>query len=244
MTRSKEDGVRESSMARKEPSEESFEEFKNSFSYGSRTDLSFKFLANLSSEEAARFFQDLLWKLGECFDDGKFDRLLEHAYEWQVRGYSAEGSWVYDDGPFTPLRKSLSESRLALLASSGHFVEGHDPEPFGAKNMTEEEAIERIDDFLKAAPTLSTIPIDTPRERLRVRHGGYDIRAAQFDPNVVFPLERLRELEREGAIGELAPEAYSFVGAASQLRLLKQVGPEWVALLKEQRVEVALLVPA
>lgn len=236
--------MRESSMAQKEPGEESFEEFKNSFSYGSRTDLSFKFLANLSSEDAARFLQDLLWKLGESFDDGKFDRLLEHAYEWQMRGYSADGSWAYPDGPFTPLRKSLSESRLALLTASGHFVEGHDPEPFGVKNMTQEEAVERIDDFLKTAPTLSAIPIDTPRERLRVRHGGYDIRAAEIDPNVVFPLERLRELEREAAIGELAPEAYSFVGATSQRRLLKPVGPEWVALLKEQRIDVALLVPA
>lgn len=33
-------------------SPESFEDFKNSFSYGSRTDLNFKFLAKLSDKEA------------------------------------------------------------------------------------------------------------------------------------------------------------------------------------------------
>ena len=37
------------------PSQESFDEFKGSFSYGSRTDLNFKFLAGLSEEDAARF---------------------------------------------------------------------------------------------------------------------------------------------------------------------------------------------
>ena len=44
---------------------ETFESFKNSFSYGSRTDLNFKFLKTLSDEEAADFFQELLWKLGD-----------------------------------------------------------------------------------------------------------------------------------------------------------------------------------
>jgi hypothetical protein len=43
-----------------DPIPESFEGFKNSFSYGSRTDMNFKFLKNLSEEDAAQFFQDLL----------------------------------------------------------------------------------------------------------------------------------------------------------------------------------------
>ncbi len=63
---------------------ESFEEFKNSFAYGSRTDLNFKFLKALSNEEAAQFFQDLLWKLGDSFDDGQFDRLVEHVRQGQI----------------------------------------------------------------------------------------------------------------------------------------------------------------
>lgn len=225
------------------PNEESFEEFKNSFAYGSRTDLNFKFLRSLSNEDAAKFFQDLLWKLGESFNDGKYGRLLEHVYEWQVRAYSGEGGWTYDEGPFTPLQKPISKSRLALLTSSGHFVEGNDPQPFGIKNMTQEEAMERIGEFLKEEPTLSSIPIDTPKERLRVRHGGYDIRAAQTDPNVVFPLQRLLELERDGIIGELAPEAYSFAGACAQTPLLKQTGPRWVRMLQQQKIDAVLLVP-
>ncbi len=222
---------------------ESFEEFKNSFAYGSRTDLNFKFLKALSNEEAAQFFQDLLWKLGDSFDDGQFDRLVEHVRQGQIRAYSGQGKWTYPDGPFTPLRKHLSESRLALLTSSGHFVAGDDPEPFGLKNMTQTDAIDKVSDYLKEVPTLSTIPIDTPPDKLRVRHGGYDIRAAQVDYNVAMPLDRLRELEAEGCIGKVATDAYSFVGACSQMRLLKQAGPQWVELLQQQQIDVALLVP-
>lgn len=223
--------------------QESFEEFKNSFAYGSRTDLGFKFLSNLSDQDAGKFFQDLLWKLGDAFDDGRFDRIVEHVYEWQVHAYAEEGQWAYAEGPFMPLRKPLSESRLVLMSSSGHFVEGNDPEPFGIKNMTQEEAAERILDFIRSEPRLSPIPIGTPKEKLRVRHGGYDIRGAQADPNVVFPHEILLELEREGRIGELVREAYSFVGACSQKRLLKESGPQWVRMLQGKQIDAALLVP-
>ena len=60
---------------------ESFVEFKNSFSYGSRTDLNFKFLKALTPAEAADFFQELLWKLGDTLDDGQIGRLIDHVYQ-------------------------------------------------------------------------------------------------------------------------------------------------------------------
>ena len=226
------------------PKAESFEDFKKSFSYGSRTDLNFKFLAKLSDDHAAKFFQDLLWKLGDAFDDGNFAQIVEHVCEWQKQAYfSEEKKFTYDDGPFTPFQKRVSDSRLALITSTGHFVEGKDPEPLGAKNMTQQEAIERIGEFVKEAPQLSTLPVDTPEDKLRVRHGGYDIRGVQADPNVAFPLQRLLDLEREGVVGQLIRQAYSFVGACSQKRLLKQTGPQWIEIFKQQPMDAALIVP-
>jgi len=222
---------------------ETLQAFKDSFSYGSRTDLNFKFLKALSENDAAKYLQELLRKVGDTLDDGNLDRLTNHVIGGQVCAYSGESHWRYDDGPFVPFNKPIARSRLALLTSSGHFVEGNDPKPFGVKNMTQEEATERISEFLQTAPELSTIPMDTPREKLRVRHGGYDIRGAQADPNVAFPYERLRELKREGIIGEMTPDAYCFVGACAQTRLLKQKGPGWVNLLRQQQVDAALLVP-
>ena len=231
-------------MTPSEAQGETFRDFVSSFWYGSRSDLNFKFLKDLSDQEAARFFQELLRKLGDTLDDGNVDRLVEHVYEWQACGYAGKTTWTYDHAPFTRLQKPVTQSRLALIASSGHFVDGHDPEPFGVKDMSQAEATRRIGEFLKSAPTLTAIPKDTARQKLRVRHGGYDIRGAQLDPNVVFPLERLLELEREGVVGELAREAYTFVGATAQTQLLRHSGPEWATRLKEQEIDAALLVPA
>ena len=197
----------------------------------------------MTDADAAQFFQDLLWKLRDAFNDGRFDHLLEHVNEWQVRAYSGEGKWAYAEGPFSPRQHDLSDSRLVLITSSGHFVEGDDPEPFGVKNMSQAEAEVRIKDFIRAEPELSSIRVDTPVANLKVRHGGYDTRGAQVDPGVAFPIEILRELEAEGRIGELALNAYAFVGAGSQRRLLKDAGPQWAKMIQEQQIDAALLVP-
>jgi hypothetical protein len=225
------------------PVGESFEAFKNSFSYGSRSDLNFKFLKHLSEGDAARFIQMLFWKLGETIDDGEVERLVAHIIDAQAQAYSGPARFVYDSGPFTPVTRPVAQLRLALLTSSGHFVEGDDPRPFGVENMTQAEAEARIDDFLKEAPRLSEIPLDTEAARLRVRHGGYDIRGALADPNVNFPIGRLRELLAEGRLNQLHPTAYSFTGACAQTPLLTHTGPEWVRRFQGQGIEAAVLVP-
>lgn len=221
----------------------SFKDFKNSFSYGKRNDLNFKFLSHLSDEQAADFLEGLLKKVGVALDDGGWDRIVDHLIEGQTLGYSEPSKFTYESGPCTSPAKPASSSTAALLTSSGHFVEGEDPNPFGVENMTQEEAVTRIDDFLKEEPVLSEIPISTPKEKLRVRHGGYDIEGAKTDYNVAFPLEPLRVLARKGAVGKLAETAYSFVGACSQIRLKKRTGPGWVSMIQEREVDVILLVP-
>ncbi len=222
---------------------ESFEEFKNSFAYGTRTDLNFKFLGHLSQENAAGFIQELFLRLGTVLDEGDVKPVLQHIIETQIRAYSAVGKWTYKDGFFTQLKKPLSETRFTLLTSSGHFVAGEDPQPFGVPHMTQKEAIIRIDDFLRVEPTLSIIPVSTNTENLKVRHGGYDVSGVLRDHNVAFPLEILKECVNEGIIGELAPDVYSFMGACAQLPLLKKSGSQWVRRLQEQKVEAVLLVP-
>jgi hypothetical protein len=136
---------------------ETLEEFKNSFSYGVRTDMNFKFLKSLSDEDAGKFFQELLWKLGDASNDGKFEPLIEHIYHWQVNAYTGKPSWEYEDAPFTRMSKPLSQANIGLLTTSGHFVEGDDPKPFGVEDMSQEEALKRISQFLKEEPVLSPI---------------------------------------------------------------------------------------
>jgi len=230
-------------MTEETANQETFESFKNSFFYGSRTNMNFKFLEHLPESEADLFLQGLLKHLGEAYDRADYSRVTAHIIGGQLKAYEHEKGFTYEDGPFAPLSKPLSELRLALLTSSGHFVEGEDPEPLGVNNMTQDEAMRRISDFLKEEPQLSSIPIDTPGDQLCVRHGGYDICGSERDYNATLPIGRLRELEKEGAIGELASPAYSFVGACSQKRLLTKTGPRWIAQLQEQKFDAVLLVP-
>ncbi len=226
---------------------ETLEEFKNSFAYGHRNDLSFKFLKRLTPEEAGEFFRAMLEEIGASFDHGDVGKIHELVYDWQVRGYAPDpevpSQWHYDDAPFTPPAKPLGESKLGLLTSSGHFVAGDDPKPFGVEDMTQGEAIDRIGEFLRAVPELSAIDADVDAERLRVRHGGYDIRSVAADHNVALPRDALVEARDAGRIGALTDAFYSFVGATSQGRLRRVAVPSWIERLQTTGTDVLLLVP-
>ncbi|MGD9702908.1 MAG: glycine/sarcosine/betaine reductase selenoprotein B family protein [Ilumatobacteraceae bacterium] len=221
--------------------------FADSFFYGSRSNLDFKFLADLSDTEAADFFEGLLGELSRTINDGDATRIVDHTRSWQRKAYNAhldsKAAFAYDDVPFSILATPLVEARVALVTSSGHFVAGDDPKPFAIEHMTQTEAEARIGEFLRAEPTLSHIPVDTPADQLRVRHGGYPINAALIDHNVTLPLRAMRELQGDGVIGELAADAYSFVGATSQLKLRERVAPLWADELRAAQVDAVLLVP-
>jgi D-proline reductase (dithiol) PrdB len=211
--------------------------------------LNFKFLKDLSDEEFGDFLEQLLTTVSSAIDDGDAADVIDTAFRWQVQGYSghlgdpSDFPHRHDDVPLTKLSKPLSECRVALITSSGHFLEGDDPQPFGEPSMNQHQAEARIQEFLREAPSLSSIPFDTPPDRIRVRHGGYPVQAAAADHQVALPIGHLKTLCDEGFIGELVPEAYSFVGATSQLPLQRDIAPQWAERLKEAGTDAALLVP-
>ncbi len=226
-----------------ELSEESFKSFTKSFFYGTRSDLSFKFLSDLTPQDASAFIQLLFRDIMDAIDDNNFEMIKKRLLSGQIQGYENQKNFEYDDGPFHSLIKPASSLNFALLTSSGHFVKGQDPHPLGVESMTQQEAEQRIFDFLKEEPQLSEIPFGSQPDQLMVRHGGYDIRAAQKDANVSFPYQRMTQLKKQGKIGGLTPNAYSFVGACSQTRLLKYTLSKWVKKLKQENVDAVVLVP-
>ncbi len=221
------------------------DDFTGSLSYGTRTDLAFKFLENLEDGEVAGFFEELLRLLGDAADTGDARPLIDLYIRFQQLGYRPKGErrWVYPDGPFTDLPGPVSGSSIGLITSSGHFPRHEDPKPFGVSEMTQEEAIARIAEFLRAAPQLAAIPAATDLDDLDVRHGGYDVRGARRDPGVAFPLGTLRDLEAAGIIGRVADPVFSFVGATAQKRLLNEALPSWRRPVRETGADVLLLVP-
>ena len=227
--------------------EETLREFLDSFSYGSRADLTFKFLKKLSAEDGGEAIRQMLRAVADSLDTGSVAELHDLMIGWQEAAYmpaeEAARSYVYEDAPFTPLRKPLAESRVGLMTSSGHFVAGDDPEPFGVAGMTQAEAEARISEFLREPPVMSQIPLAASKQDLHVRHGGYDTSSALLDHNVAFPRDALLAIRDSGRIGEVADPLYSFPGATSQGRLRKQALPGWIEMLQETAIDVLLLVP-
>ena len=71
----------------------------------------------------------------------------------------------------------------------------------------------------------------------------FDRSAFQQDPNIWFPLDRLREMAASGEIGGVSRWHYSFMGAMPRPDLYEQTAEEVGRLLAADEVDVALLVP-
>jgi D-proline reductase (dithiol) PrdB len=80
---------------------------------------------------------------------------------------------------------------------------------------------------------------------LAISHNNYDHSDAEKDINAIFPIDRLRELESQGYIGEFAPTAYTIMGRIFRRTALQQeLAPQILQKLKDAEVDVFLLVPA
>jgi D-proline reductase (dithiol) PrdB len=128
--------------------------------------------------------------------------------------------------PFVRLRKPVREARIGLIASGGVYVHG-------------QVAFHYQDDT-----SFRVIPCDTPMDALRVTHFAYDLTDARADPNVIFPLQTLRDLESEGRIGELAANAYAFMGGIYSSRKVRDfLAPALADRVEQDEVDAVVLVP-
>lgn len=136
-----------------------------------------------------------------------------------------------DWAPGARLRQPLRQSKLALISSAGL----HLPEqpPFDLDR--------RGGDY-----SYREIPASVEVERLGIaqRSSDFDQTGALEDRNLVFPLDRLRELVERGEVGALNHRHFSFMGSITAPgRLVSESAPEVAAKLREDRVDAALLVP-
>lgn len=138
------------------------------------------------------------------------------------------------DIPWTPLEKPLSDCRIALLSSAGIALK--DDQPFDQEGERENP--------WWGDPTHRTLPADVKAEDCSVYHLHIDPRAPSEDLNICLPLDRTRELVADGVLGELAATHYSIMGYLLEpKRLLEETIPKIVAQLREEEVDVVLLVP-
>ncbi len=148
-------------------------------------------------------------------------RLFLKAYRWRK----------IDPVPWTPLRKPLAECRVALISSAGFVL---------PDQVAFDEKIRGGD------PSFREIPSDVPVSQLRDTHRSesFDHRGLVRDPNLAFPIDRLRELAESGRIGAVNRRHLSFMGSITAPgRLVSRTAPKAVAALVDDEVDVALLVP-
>lgn len=159
--------------------------------------------------------------MGDMSEFSMAVRLFLKAYPWRR----------IEPTPWAPLRKPVSECRVALVSSAG-FVR---PEQAG------------FDDSIRGGDvSFRQIPSDTSVNTLRETHRSesFDHTGLAEDPNLAFPIDRIRELAEAGRIGSVNRRHLSFMGSITAPgRLVKETAPEAAGWLVEDEVDLALLVP-
>jgi len=132
---------------------------------------------------------------------------------------------VFDTHPWTE-GPALAQRRVAIVSTAG-LHHSHD-RPFTVGGPAD----------------YRIIPGDTGARDLLMSHvsTNFDRIGFQQDWNIVFPLERLRELAAAGIIGSVADFHYSFMGAIDPT-LMESAARRVASLLIKDRVNAVLLVP-
>jgi D-proline reductase (dithiol) PrdB len=95
-------------------------------------------------------------------------------------------------------------------------------------------------------PSFRTIDMSRPLIDLMITHDYYDHTDADRDINIVFPIQRLWALKREGMIGEIADLHYGFMGhiiGRHTHTLINEKAPAVAQRLKADNVDIVLLTP-
>ncbi len=148
-------------------------------------------------------------------------------------------SWIKLESPreipWTPLSKPLSDCTVALISTGGIALKTD--RPFDQEG-------ERKNPW-RGDPSYRIIPRGTNTEDIRVYHMHIDPRPAEQDLNCLLPSDRLDELAAMGKVGRAAASHYSFMGYLLDVReLLTTSIPEMIEHLRQDRVDVAVFVPA
>jgi D-proline reductase (dithiol) PrdB len=133
--------------------------------------------------------------------------------------------------PWAPLKKPLRDCRLVLISSAG--IVASDQKPF-------DKTIRGGD------PSFREIPVNVAASALIETHRSnvFDHTGIRQDPNLAFPIDRLRELTEAGIIGSLNHWHLSIMGSLTAPgRLIKKTMPLAVSRLVSDGVDIAILIP-
>lgn len=130
----------------------------------------------------------------------------------------------FPDQPFLP-GPPLKHRRVAIVTSAALHPREQMPFPAGTAEVR-------------------MLPTELPAAALVMSHISinFDRTGFQRDINVVYPVDRLRELAAEGVIGGVAPTHYSVMGSTDP-RSMAETADQIVGQLRQERIDAVLLTP-
>lgn len=130
----------------------------------------------------------------------------------------------FDTTPFVS-GPPLPQRRIAIVSSAALIRRGDQPFAFGSGEVR-------------------FIPASVPVNDLLISHVSinFDRSGWQRDPNVVFPLQRLRELAAVREIGGVADTQYTVMGSTDPAQM-QQAVDQIAGQLRQERIDSILLSP-
>ena len=127
---------------------------------------------------------------------------------------------------WTPPSKPLCDMRIAIITTAG--IHQRNAPSF---NFTDAD--------------FRPIASEVEGHELVMSHSSANFDRSGFveDMNLVFPIDRFRELERSGEIGSLASVHYSFMGAGLTPEAYEESAGQVAGLLKKDQVDAVFLTP-
>ena len=151
---------------------------------------------------------------------------------WDTINERYPGSMITrsDAVPLARLAVPLDRARVGFVSSAG--VQPKGSLPF--------DVVHPVGDF-----SFRAVPSDSPVSELEIHQIKYPTDGAAQDLNVIFPIERLRELAAEGVIGALTRNFHSFVGFnMNPDRFERTLAEELAEAVAAEKPDLVLLAPA
>ena len=157
--------------------------------------------------------------MAEVYDVPYMERTRNY---YRAQGYSTDYVWAHNTHtPFASLTKPMSGSRVGVVTTSM---------PDTAIGRTQRSIY-------------STLTPPIPGSMYTEELSWHQAVTHTDDVNSYIPLEQLMLLENKGVIGSLAPRFHSVPTEYSQRRTMENDAPEILRRLREDEVDVAMLVP-
>jgi len=136
-----------------------------------------------------------------------------------------------DWSPGARLEKPLAEAKFALVTTA-------------ALHLSEQPPFDH--DIRGGDCSFRELPNDVNVNQLKIAHrsSAFDQTGALQDRNLVFPLDRFRELLERKAVGALNYRHFSFMGSITAPgRLISETAPAVAELLHQDQADAVFLVP-